>query len=67
MTLAQIRENRHNMNGYYRSSDGYSCWVICGGFHNEDGPAIHNDDEQYWYLSDVEMTKEEWEKSTKGC
>lgn len=62
MTFEQITKYRHYMNGRYRSSDGITCYVICGEFHRENGPAIYNDSGSYtiWFINDKQMTEEEF-------
>lgn len=49
-------------NGRYEEADESIRWYIEGKLHREDGPALENESEKVWYLNDIELTEQEFNR-----
>ena len=65
-TIRYTNENGdlHRLNGpAFEEPGGFKMWYINGLLHREDGPAaIWDNGDGYYFLDDIEYTKEEWEE-----
>ena len=49
------------------SKDGTKRWCLGGKVHREDGPAVEcADGTKFWYISGIELTKQEFNQRTNN-